>query len=75
MPNTLSMAVFAQSEPLPLRRAALIVSNRAAACALFLGRLALLAFVAYAGAIIVQHATEALCVAVGHNPPAWTLSR
>ena len=75
MPNTLTLVAFAQSEPLQLRRAVHIVSNRAAACALFLGRLAMLVLAAYAGATIVQHFTEALCVAAGHIPPEWTASR
>ena len=75
MPNTLTVTLFAPAEPLQLRRAMNAATHQVVTAILFLGRLALLAFIAYAGSIIVQHVTEALCVATAHRPPAWSLGR
>ena len=73
MSITLTQTLFAQSEPVPFRRAMNAATYHVATAILFLGRLALLAVIAYAGAVIVQHVTEALCVATAHRPPGWSL--
>ncbi len=75
MPNTLTLTLLSQNEPLQLRRAVNAATYHVVTAILFLGRLALLAFIAYAGSIIVQHVTEALCVATAHRPPTWSLGR
>jgi hypothetical protein len=73
MPNTLTLTLFAPSEPVPLRRAVNAATYHVVTAILFFGRLALLAFIAYAGSLIVQHVTEVLCVATAHKPPTWCL--
>jgi hypothetical protein len=75
MPNTLTLTLFTPAEPLQLRRAVNAATYHVVTAVLFVGRFALLAFIAYAGSIIVQHVTEALCVATAHKPPGWSLGR
>jgi hypothetical protein len=74
MSMSLSFDLRDAAEPGLLHRVVARLSNTVAAAALFIVRVALLVFVAYAGSVIVQHVTQAMCAAVGHKPPAWTLT-